>query len=127
METSANSTRSSWIFLATVVFVVNVANLLYALNGTTPSESFYLVSQVALIMSLWYWFLQYSRKHRISWPLDMGLFFAAAGFIIIPCYVLRVERRRGLITLGALLGLYLGAYIFATSLYYIITALRSTG
>jgi hypothetical protein len=116
-----NSTRASWLFLGAFLLVANVGSMLFGLNESTPSAEYEIVSRLAVVMAVWYWFLQYSWKHRIGWPLDMGLFLAIAPFIVIPYHVVRVERKRGLLTLAALVGVYLGTYLVAVLLYYLLS------
>lgn len=120
MESGVNSTKASWLFLGAFLFLANAGGMLFSLNESSPSAGFELVSRLAVVMALWYWFLQYSWKHRISWPLDMGLFLAVVPFIIIPYHVVRVERKRGLLTLAALVGVYLGTYLVAVLLFYLL-------
>lgn len=121
MESGLNSTRASWLFLGTFLLIGNVGSVLVGVNESSSSVRFELVSRLSVVMATWYWFLQYSWKHRIGWPVDMGLFLAVVPFIIIPYHVLRVERKRGLRTLAALVGVYLATYVVAVLLFYLLS------
>ena len=50
------------------------------------------------------WFHAYALRHRLSLPMDMGLFLYVASFLVLPYYVVRAEGwRQGMRTLGWLL------------------------
>ena len=121
MGQGVHSTRASWWFLGAVLLVANVGGMLVGLDETPPSAQWEVLSRVTVAMAIWYWFLQYSWKNRIGWTVDMGLFLIAAPFIIIPYHVLRVERKRGLRTLAALVGVYLGTSLVAVLLFYVLS------
>jgi hypothetical protein len=122
-----SSLRASWIFLVASFLIANVGSMLFGLVESVPSARYELLSRLAMVMAIWYWFLQYSWKHRIGWPVDMGLFLTAVPFIIIPYHVLRVERKRGLLTLAALVGVYLGANLAAVLLFYALARHQGSG
>jgi len=103
--------RFSWSFLSVCLLTANVADAAYSFKGIEPSVRFEIISRLVLAMAIWYWFRRYSQTHRIKWPMDLGLFLTAVPYIVIPYYALRVERRRGLLTVAVLLGLYLVTYI----------------
>ena len=56
------------------------------------------------------WFWDYSRRHRVTWVLDMGCFLLVAWVIIVPYYLLKREGRRGLGRIGLFCLTYVAAW-----------------
>jgi hypothetical protein len=73
--------------------------------------------------ALWYWLWHYLTYRGVPVHVDTGLFLVVASFAVVPVLVFRSERWRGVLTLGGLLILYLGANAVAAVVYYLVVAL----
>lgn len=108
------------IMLSGFLLITQLAGAVYLAHGRPPSLRFDLLTHLGLLWLTAYWFAQFSRRHRIAWVMDMGLFLFVAWWIVIPYYVLRVRGVRGLWTLGAFGAAYLAASLAGTLLYALL-------
>lgn len=84
-----------WILLALFFLLTNGAAALYwASDAPLPSGAAVLLQLLAIPV---YWCLLEveCRPHRVTFPLDMGLFLYVAGFLVVPYYLWRAQRWRG--------------------------------
>ena len=92
----------SWITLAVFFLGVNITEaLLWRSGGEMPTGAVYLLRFVSLFL-FWQWLELECRPYRQRYPLDMGMFLYAAAFVVIPYYLWRNQRWRGL---GKVLGM----------------------
>ena len=112
-----------WLFLVLAFLVSSVGNTLYWLIQTTPSDLFETLCAVMPGAAIWYWFWRYLREHRLAVPFDIGFFLGVAPFVVIPVYVFRAERWRGLLPLAGLAAVYVGAHVFVWVLFHVAAAL----
>ena len=108
-----------WVILTSAFVIANVGNTLYVLFELSPSPLFGTMSRIVPLAALWYWFWHYLITRGAPVHVDTGLFLGVAPFAVIPVFVLRTEQWKGLLTLGSLLIMYLGAYAVAAILYYV--------
>lgn len=76
------------------IAVLNVADGIYSATGQPMPlaiEGAPFFTSIPLVA----WFRNYSVRHRITWPIDMGYFLMSAWPLIIPYYLIRQERRTG--------------------------------
>ena len=116
---SSGTTRLlSWMLLGGFLFITGAARAVYSSHGEVPSARFELLARYGALAFLWYWFSQEFRARRATFPLDMGFFLAVLWFVLIPYYLWRYERWRGMAKLLLLCGLYFGAWAFSTAMHY---------
>jgi hypothetical protein len=101
--------RAPAALVIAALFLSRVADGLYGGTGAVVPATVTLLTGAGVWVSVLAWFAAYSRRERISWPLDMGLFLWLAWAVIVPYYVLKREGKSGL----ARLGLFCLAYVAA--------------
>jgi hypothetical protein len=60
------------------------------------------------------------RAHRPSYPLDMALFLYGATFAVVPYYLWRTQRWRGIGKIGLLAAVWVGTYVLPSVLALLI-------
>jgi hypothetical protein len=101
----------------TLLTVSGVARGLYSAQGLIPSARFELIERVGVLTFLWYWLIAQCRPYRVTFPLDMGIFISALGFLILPHYLWRHERWRGLLKCVVIAVGYLFAYLLSVAVH----------
>jgi hypothetical protein len=101
----------AWLALAIFFCAANGADALLAL-GTLEIPRVQLLRFVSLFLT-WQWLEAECQPQGQTYPLDMGMFLYAAGIIVMPYYMWRNQRWRGLLKLGALVGLWGISYVLA--------------
>lgn len=108
----------SWIFLVGLLFLASAARGIYSSHGAAPSARFELLVTVSFGTFLWFWLKEQCRPYRTSFPLDIGFFVWWAGVVVIPYYLWRYQRWRGVAKLGVILSAYAAAYLFSLVVHY---------
>jgi hypothetical protein len=93
------------------MFVVGMARGVYLANEVAPSARFEALSLWGLYLIGWFWFRQQCEPYGISFPLDIGWFLIQLWPILVPYYLWRGQRWRGLAKLAALLAAWLLAKV----------------
>ena len=70
--------------------------------------------------ALAWWIVLDCRRHGIEVSIDHGLFAFYAWPIMLPLHLWRTRGPRGFLLLAGLLGLYLGAWLIAVTLLYLL-------
>lgn len=103
----------SWTLLGGFLFIANFARGVYAAHESQPSDRFQLLTTLGFMALLWYWFAQQMESHRPRLPMDMGVFIVVLWFVLVPYYLWRYERWRGLAKVTALVVLYAASWLVA--------------
>jgi hypothetical protein len=105
--------------VVTALFLERIVEGLYQglqreLPGPVP-----LLGTLFLTVSLYAWFWWYSRARRIAWPMDLGWLLIMAWPILLPCYIVGAEGRRGWGRIGLFCGTYVAAALtgWATAIW----------
>jgi len=125
MSTSAPDEASrtlSWILLPGLWLVSGMARGVYAAQGVEPSARFELLVAASGLCLLWYWLLGQCAVRGRTFPMDMGMWLYVVPFVIVPYYLWRAERWRGVRKLASLAGLYLGARALSVFFEYALAA-----
>jgi hypothetical protein len=104
-----------WAWLALGLFFLgfNGTDALLGLHdGTLPAGAVFLLRFVSLFLT-WQWLEVECRPFRQRYPLDMGMFLYAAGLWLIPYYMWRNQRWRGLLKVVGLVAMWLATYLVA--------------
>jgi len=88
----------------------------YTAIGRELPESFSVLGNFCVSMSVVVWFWSYSRLHRIAWVLDMGWFLLVAWIVVVPYYLLKYEGKRGLRRIGLFGLVYVVAWLLGVGL-----------
>jgi hypothetical protein len=108
--------RVALTILFSVLFVSHAAQGAYTGLGAPPPGGFGALTTIAMLASIWAWFWAYSRRNRIAWVMDMGWFLAAAWPVLIPYYVIRAERGRGVAKVGLFCFTYAAAWLVSLAI-----------
>jgi len=87
---------SSWILLLGFMLITAMARGVYASHGVEPSARFEMLVALGQLALLWFWFTAQVAVHRPRFMMDMGLMLMLFWFIVIPRYMWRYQRWRGL-------------------------------
>jgi hypothetical protein len=93
----------SWLFLLGLTFVAHGVEALYSSQGISPSARFQLLVQIGWWTLLWYWIREQCRPYKATFPMDFGLFVWWTAFLVVPYYLWKCERWKGLMKLTGLL------------------------
>jgi len=110
----------SWLFLVGFLFVSNAARGVYSSHGLKPSERFEVLCALGLLTFTWYWLTQQCRPYGASFPLDIALFASALWFLLLPYYLWRYERWRGLFKVAVVASAYVLSHAFSIGVHYIL-------
>lgn len=95
-EDAAAAKILGWTFLLGCLALDAIGQALYTASGADPSPRFKFVMSWAFTTFLWSWLRSQCRPHRGTFPLDLWLFLFGAWPVVLPYYLWRHERWRGL-------------------------------
>jgi hypothetical protein len=111
MATVLSRILSPTALLYLFVVIDQIAQGIYAGVEAEPPGAFTLMSWVALLWIVGWWLRVDSRKRRVAWVHDMGLFLMMAWPFIMPYYLIKSRGARGLLIILGFVGVYIGATI----------------
>lgn len=111
--------------LYTYLVLTQIANGIYSASEFEPPPAFTLMYSAGLLWIVGWWLLTDSRKRGIAWVYDIGLFLSIAWPLIMPYYLVKTRRAKGLLLILAFVGTYLGALVVGVVAYLLLTL--STG
>ena len=103
----------SWIALGLFFLGVNAAEALLALGDASLESGATFILRFVSLFLLWQWLESECRPYRQTYPLDIGMFLYAAGLGLIPYYMWRNQRWRGVLKIAGLFGLWGATYLIA--------------
>jgi hypothetical protein len=115
-----------WAWVALVGYSLAAAGgeALLKLGGReVPAGPPFLFRFISLFLT-WQWLEAECRASRRTYPLDMGMFLFVAGVVLVPYFMWQSQRWRGLLKVGAMLGVTVGSYALAYGATYAIEVLR---
>jgi hypothetical protein len=115
----------SWVFVVGLLFVSSAARAVYSAHGVSPSARFELLVASGWITFLWAWVKEQCRPYEVAFPLDLALFVWWTGFFVVPYYLWRYQRWRGVAKVAAILAAHVAAYAFSVVLHYALLATSS--
>ena len=112
----------AWAFLLAFAILTSVGRgLLLVSEG--DSWHLEIVSGPGFACLLWVWLVSQGRARGAAFPLDLGFFILAAWPVVVPAYLWRFERWRGLGKFALVLALYFFGYALTHPVFYFIRAL----
>jgi len=102
-----------WLFLVAFIFVTSVGAVFYSAQGTRPALVYDHLVRLGLAVLLWHWLNDQCRPYRAAFALDMGMFISLVGVVLVPYYLWRYERWRGVAKVSVLIACYIAAYLFS--------------
>jgi hypothetical protein len=94
----------------------------YLASETAAPPAFTLLYPLGLLWSVGWWLREDSRRRGVGWVFDMGLFLYIAWPVFMPYYLLKSRGAKGLLTMLAFIGVYVGAYLAGALLYILLTS-----
>jgi hypothetical protein len=95
------------VLLAVVLVAQAIADGVYQGLEIAVSPQVRMFASMAFLVSGVWWFRSYCRRQGAPWLIDMGMFLAMAWMVVVPWYLIRRERWRGLARVGLLALAYL--------------------
>jgi hypothetical protein len=114
----------SWAFLLGHILLVAGARGAYAAYGLTPSAPFEILATLGLMTFIWYWVTQECERCGAAFPLDFAWFLAILWFALVPYYLWRFQRWRGVARCLIVSAWYLGAWVVSLVVYYSVAGRR---
>jgi len=102
-----------WFFLIAFIFVTSVGTVFCSALGVRRALAYDLLVYLGHAVLLWHWLTDQCRPYRAAFVLDMGMFIALVGVILVPYYLWRYERWRGVAKVSVLIACYIAAYLFS--------------
>jgi hypothetical protein len=105
-----------------VLFSVALTTLLCIslIAGFAPSATFELVASVSWSLLVAFWVMSDARRRRCVPCYDFGMFCYVFLPWIVPWYCFWSRGRRGVLTLGTIVGLWLVPYVVAAVVWQMI-------
>ena len=130
-DESASAQRIlAWAFLFAFVLLTGIGRGILFAAGGEDSACSELVIGFGFPILVWVWLVSQGRARRAAFPLDLGLFVLGAWPLVVPAYLWRFERWRGLGKAALVVALYPLAYALTLAAYYglaTLLALRWNG
>lgn len=94
----------------------------YFASAAEEPVGFSLIYPIGYLWIVGWWLREDSRKRGITWLYDMGLFLYIAWPFIMPYYLLKTRRTRGLLVMLVFMATYVGAFILGAVLHLALMA-----
>lgn len=111
--------------LYTFVILTQFAHGIYLASGFEPLPAVPLIKTIGLLWLVGWWLLRDSRHRDIAWIYDIGFFLSVAWPLILPYYLLKTRRAKGLLLILAFAGTYIAAMGVGMAFYLLLAG--STG
>ncbi len=111
----------SWILLIGFLSIDGIARGIYASQGIGPSPRFQLLAMLCVIALLWFWFFQQMSPYSPGLVMNVGLLFVLFWFLIVPYYMWRYERWRGVLKVASVIGIYIFAWMLSIVVYAVLS------
>lgn len=97
------------VFFVGFLFLANTVAGFYGGFSIQRSEAFLFVYTLIFWAALSWWFLDDSKNQGWEWLQSWGIFLYAAGWLIIPYYLLKTRGIKALLIILLLVGFYFGS------------------
>jgi len=109
MAATLSRIASPTVLLYSFVVVTQVADAFYFGRQIEPPAIFTLIRWVGLIWVMGWWLRTDSRKRAVASVYDLGFFLYIAWPVVMPYYLLKTRRAKGLLFILAFVGVFVGA------------------
>ena len=110
----------SWLLLVGFLLLSGAARGVYSAQEIQPSARFEALAVVGFVTFVWYWIKQECAPYNVSFPIDLAWFMALLWFVLAPYYLWRVQRWRGLVKFGVLIGTHAASYVVTVAVHYFL-------
>jgi hypothetical protein len=113
-----------WILLTLLFLLTNgAAALRWGAGVSLPPGAAFLL-QLSAIPVYWRLLEVECRPHKVTFPLDMGFFLYVAGFLILPYYLWRAQRWRGVGKILLMVGIWTVTYVLTVGLAWVLLSIN---
>jgi len=98
---------------------------IYLAGEIDSPPAFSLTWRLGFLWIVGWWLLTDSRKRGVAWVYDIGMFLYIAWPLIMPYYLLKTRRVKGLLPIFAFIGIYIAGMAIGMALYLLLVP--STG
>lgn len=103
------------------LIAAQVVTGVYLARQAELPPAFSLLYPLGFLWAVGRWLRRDSRGRGVGWVFDMGLFLYIAWPVVMPYYLLKTRGAKGLLTLLAFGGAYVGALLAGAALYILLT------
>jgi hypothetical protein len=110
------------IYFALFLFIAQFINGLKTAQTGGYSSSSYIWFVLAFFWALSWWLNNDSKEYDIKWfdkYMDMGMFLYIGWIFLTPYYLFKTRGWKALYTIGLFIGVYFGALIIGTIVYFV--------
>lgn len=93
----------------------------YMARAAELPAAFTLLYPLGLLWVVGWWLRDDSRGRGVGWVFDMGLFLYIAGPFFMPYYLLKTRGAKGLLSMLAFAGAYVGGLVAGATLSALLT------
>jgi hypothetical protein len=99
------------------VSVSQISRGIYLAYGIEPPPGYDLIRLVGIIWILGWWLRQDLVKHKVGWPLDLGMFLQIGWPAVVPYYLFRTRGVRAFIPIGIFVTMYFAPLVIGAAIY----------
>ncbi len=125
MATVLPRTLPPTLLLYSFVVITEFAHGLYLGQQIEPPAGYELLHWVAQLWIIGWWLHADSRKRGVAWVYDLGLFLGIAWPFVLPYYLVKTRRAKGLLVVLGFISAYFGAAIVGMIVSVIVAALTA--
>lgn len=125
MPTVLSRTFSPTALLYSFVVITQFAYGLYLGQQIEAPGAFTLLHWGAQLWIIGWWLRTDSRKRGVVWVYDLGFFLCIAWPLVMPYYLVKTRRAKGILVILGFIGAYVGAAILGIILSVLVTTYRA--
>ncbi len=103
----------AWAALGVFFLFSHGTSVVLALGSREVLQGPTFLLRFTSIFLVWQWLEQECQGYGVTYPLDMGLFLYAVGPILVPYYMWRCQRWKGILKTVGLVAMWASAYVVA--------------
>jgi hypothetical protein len=104
------------------LILTSIALGIYLGSQIEPPAVFTFIYSAGFLWIVGWWLLTDSRKRGVAWVYDIGFFLYIAWPFIMPYYLVKTRRAKGLLLILAFVGTYVAALAVGMALYLLLAS-----
>jgi|ERR1043166_1236464 hypothetical protein len=117
---------SPTVLLYSFVVLTQFAYGVYLGRQMEMPPGFTLIHSATQLWIIGWWLRSDSRERKVVWVYDLGLFLLLAWPFLMPYYLVKTRRARGLLVILGFIGVYIGAALAGIIVSLALAAWRTT-